>query len=277
MPETQQEPAEQPSGRFDIDMTNSVFDDNYIMLGVGVAINPSYTGSDDYAFNVLPLVQGSLLGVDINPRAAGVKLDFLTDPDEGVGLDLGIATRLRNNRSDQIEDEVVEQFGELDSAIEAGPSFGVSFPKVLIPVDKLSLSVDTMWDVAGAHGGMTIAPSISYFTPLSPGAAAQLSFNAEWADEDFHDYYFRVDPAQYSGPGASPLPAFEPQGGGFTSVGANVLLAYDLDNNALNGGLGLVTILNYSRLVGDAAATPFTSERGSRDQFLAAIGIAYTF
>lgn len=275
----QEGPAQDgPGGRYaNIDMSDSVFDDNYITLGVGGAISPSYTGSDDYVFSALPFVQGSLLGVDISPSAAGVTLDFLPDPDDGVGYDLGIATRLRSNRVDRIEDETVAQYGELDRAIEVGPSVGISFPKVLIPVDKVSIGVDALWDVAGAHGGMTIAPSVSYFTPLSLGAAAQLSFGAEWADENFHDYYFRVDPAQFTGPGASPLAAYEPDGGGFTSVGANLLVAYDLDNNALNGGLGLVTILNYSHLVGDAAANPFTSERGSRNQFLAVIGIAYTF
>ena len=60
-------------------------------------------------------------------------------------------------------------------------------------------------------------------------------------------------------------------------MGANLLLAYDLDGDLANGGLGLVFIGGYSRALGDAADTPFTSIRGSADQWLAAVGVGYTF
>ena len=55
----------------------TVFDGDYLTVGVGVAYGPSYSGSDDYTAFVLPLVQGSLGGVDISPRAAGIALDFI--------------------------------------------------------------------------------------------------------------------------------------------------------------------------------------------------------
>ncbi len=260
-----------------IDMEGTVFSGDYLSVGVGVALSPSYDGSDDYVFNVLPIVQGSLGGVDIAPRAAGVTLDFVPDPDDGVGLDLGLAARLRSDRAQQIEDEVVLLFPELDRAVEVGPSAGVNIPGVLNPFDSVNVSVAAMWDVAGAHDGMVVAPTISYSTPLSRAVFANLSFTAEWADADFHDYYYRVDPAQYAGPGASPLPAFEPRGGGFTSAGATLLMGIDLDGDVTNGGLGLVLIGGYSRVLGDAADTPFTSIRGTRDQFLGAVGVGYTF
>jgi len=268
---------ETPEGGPPIDMDDTVFSGDYLSVGVGVALSPSYDGSDDYVFNVLPIVQGSLGGVDINPRAAGVTLDFVPDPDDGVGLDLGLAARLRSDRAQQIEDEVVLLFPELDRAVEVGPSAGVNIPGVLNPFDSVNVSVAAMWDVAGAHDGMVVAPTVSYSTPLSRAVFANLSFTAEWADADFHDYYYRVDPAQYAGPGASPLPAFEPQGGGFTSAGATLLMGIDLDGDVTNGGLGLVLIGGYSRVLGDAADTPFTSIRGTRDQFLGAVGVGYTF
>lgn len=258
-------------------LEDSVFSGDYLSIGAGVAISPSYTGSDDYVFNVLPILQGSLGGVEISPRAAGVTLDFVQDPAQGVGLDLGISARLRSNRAMQISDDVVELYGELDRAVEVGPHVGARIPQVLNPYDSLTLGTDVMWDVAGAHDGMVVNPSITYFTPLSQSVVASLTLSAEWADEDFQDYYFRVDPAAYTGPGASPLPAFEPQGGGFTSAGVNLLLGIDLDGDVTNGGLGLVVIGGYSRVLGDAADTPFTSLRGTRDQFLGAVGVGYTF
>jgi len=260
-----------------IDMDDTVFAGDYLSIGVGVALNPSYQGSDDYVFTVLPIAQGSLGGVDISPRAGGLTLDFIPDPDEGVGLDLGIAGRLRANRASQIEDEVVENYGELDRAIEVGPSAGLTFPAVLNPYDSVTVGVAAMWDVNGAHDGMTVNPSISYSTPLSRSIFANLSLSAEWADENYHDYYYRVSDADYIGPGVAPLTEFEPDGGGFTSMGANLLLGIDLDGNIANGGLGLVVVGGYSRVLGDAAENPFTADRGTRNQFLVGAGIGYTF
>ncbi len=260
-----------------VDMDDTAFSGDYLSIGAGVAISPSYSGSDDYVFNVLPIVQGSLGGVDISPRAGGLKLDFIQDPADGVGFDLGVAGRLRSDRAQQIEDEVVLNYIELDRAIEVGPSVGVNFPQVLNPYDSLSIGTDVMWDINSAHGGMVVSPSISYFTPLSRAVVASLSVSAEWADEDFQDYYFAVDDADYIGPGTAPLTEFDPDGGGFTDAGVTLLLGIDLDGDVANGGLGLVVIGGYSRVLGDAADTPFTTVRGSRDQFLGAVGIGYTF
>ncbi len=259
------------------DIEPGILAGDFLTVGVGGALSPSYTGSDDYVISVLPVVLGSVGGVDISPRAGGVTLDFIEDPREGVGFDLGVAARLRNNRAEQIEDEVVERYGELDRAIEVGPSFGVNFPGVLNPFDSVSIGTDVMWDINGAHDGMVVSPSVSYTTPLSRSVLANFSIGAEWADEDFNDYYFRSAPLDFTGDPADALAAYEPDGSGFNSVGANLLLGIDLDGDATNGGFGIIVLGGYSRLVGDAADTPFTTERGSRDQFLGAVGITYSF
>ncbi|WP_340588870.1 MipA/OmpV family protein [Erythrobacter alti] len=255
----------------------TVFDGDFITIGAGAAVSPSYTGSDDYVISVLPVILGSYGGVNISPRAGGIKLDFIPDPESGVGFDLGVAARLRNNRASQIEDEVVLQYGELERAIEVGPSIGINFPAVLNPYDSISVATDVMFDINGAHGGTVVTPSISYTSPLSRGILASFSLSAEWASEDFQDYYFTSDPADFTGPAVDALPAYQVDGGGFTSFGANLLMGFDLDGDVTNGGLGLVAITGYSRLVGDAADTPFTTIRGSRDQFLGALGLTYTF
>ena len=256
-------------------MGPTVFDGDWLSVGIGGAYSPSYTGSDAYRFSVLPIVQGSLGGIDVNPRPGGLAFDFLPDADDGPGLDLGIAARLRNNRTDieDIDDPVVETLGELDTAFEVGPTAGVSFPGVLNPFDSLSFSVDARWDVAGAHEGFSANPSITYFTPLSRAIVTSLSIGAEYADSDFNDYYFSVSEA---GSAVSGLPQFEADGG-INSVSANLLAGFDLSGDATDGGLAIVTIAGYSRLVGDAKDTPLTSIRGDADQFFVAAGIGYTF
>lgn len=254
----------------------SVYEGDYLSVGLGGALTPSYSGSDDYVVSPVPIVQGSFADISISPRSGGVSLDFIPDPAEGVGFDLGVAGRLRIDRASQISDPVVKSLGELDRAIELGPSVGLSFPAVLNPYDGLSIGTDVLWDVNGAHGGMVVDPSISYFTPLSRGIAGQLSLSAEYADGDFHDYYFRVSPAQSAATGGE-LPVFEPQGGGFTSLGATLLLGFDLNGELADGGWGIVAIAGYSRVIGDARDTPYTSVRGTPNQLLGALGIGYTF
>ncbi len=256
-------------------LEGSVFDDTHITIGVGAAISPSYTGSNDYVVSGLPIIFGSVRGVDINVRPAGLALDFIEDG-EKVGFDLGPAFRLRSDRNNQIADDVVESLGELDRAIEVGPSVGIRIPQIIHSFDALSVTTDVLWDVNGAHGGMVVAPSVTYFSPLSLGVAASLSVNAEFADSDFHDYYFSVSPAQEIAT-AGAVTAFDPDGGGLVSLGSTLLLGVDLDGDVRNGGWGVVTILGYSRVMGDAKRTPLTSQRGSADQGFLALGVGYTF
>jgi outer membrane scaffolding protein for murein synthesis (MipA/OmpV family) len=252
----------------------SVFEGDYLSVGIGGAYGPSYDGSDDMVLYPAALVQGSLGGIGISSRGAGVALDFIKAPENGIDFDLGVTGQLRANRARQIEDPVVASLGKLDEAIEVGPTVGVSIPKVLNPYDSLSFSVDASWDIAGAHGGMVIEPSINYFTPLSRGIAASWSLTAEHGDSDFMDYYHSVSPAQSV---TSGMPAFDPDGGGWTKAGTNLLLGFDLDGNLENGGLVLVLAGSYMHMLEDAKRSPFTSVRGSPDQWTGALGIGYTF
>lgn len=254
----------------------TIFDGDWITLGAGVAYSASYDGSDDYVFSPLPFLQGRLGGVAINPRPAGVALDFVPDGDGAVNFNLGVAARLNRNRADQIEDEVVLAYGELDTAIEVGPTVGVSISKLLNPFDSLSIGADILWDVNGAHNGMTINPSITYFTPVSRAAAISFSLSARHVDGDYAAYYYSVPVAPATVPVADRLPTFTAESG-FDKIGANLLLAYDFDGDLTNGGLAGFLIGGYSRMQGDAADTPFTTVRGDPDQWFVGVGLGYTF
>ena len=256
----------------------TIFDGDFVSVGIGVGYNASYSGSDDYNVNILPIVQGSLGGIDINPRPAGLALDLVPDPDEGMAFSAGPMFRLRSDRADveDINDEIVDRYGELDRAVEIGGSFGVKFPKLLNPFDSLSFNLDATFDVAGAHGGSVISPSVTYFTPLSRATAASLSFSTSFVDDDFADYYYSVPDTNPLLPDEDLLPGFDAEGG-MQSYGVNLLLAHDLSGDVTDGGLSLISIGGWSKLTGDAADTPFTSIRGDDDQWFIALGVGYTF
>ena len=251
----------------------TVYDGDWVTVGAGAVYSPSYDGSDDYVLFPIPMVIGQIGPVGISPRGAGVALDFIEGPDEGIDFDLGVGIGLNSNRASRIKDPVVRAAGKLDRAVEIGPSAGMSIPGVLNPYDSLSFNLDARWDVAGAHEGMLISPGISYFTPLSRGMAAALSVNTEYVDDSYADYYYSVSPTQSADSG---LPLYQADGG-FTKAGVTTLLAFDLDGDLANGGLALFGVGGYSRMLGDAKRTPYTSIRGSADQFFAAIGVGYTF
>ena len=252
----------------------SVFDGEYLTVGIGVAAVPSYEGSDDYTISPLPVILGSFRGVDFQPRGPGVAFDVIPDR-QGAKVDFifGPVVRARFDRQNSIKDPVVRSLGKLDVAVELGSFAGVQVNRLLNPYDSLTAQVDLRWDVAGAHDGMVVYPSLTYFTPLSRGVASSLTISAEHVDDDYADYYYSISPA---GSVASGLPTFA-AGGGWKNVGATVLTGIDLDGDITNGGFGLIVLGSYSRMLGDPKRSPVTSIRGSADQWFGAIGIGYTF
>ena len=253
---------------------DTIFAGDWVTLGAGVAISPSYEGSDDYVFFPIPAAAGSIGGINFQPNGTGLAADLIADPrDAKFGIVLGPVGRVRLNRTRQIKDPVVERLGKLDTAIELGVQAGVQYSGIITPYDTLSATVDVTWDVAGAYKGRIISPSVSFLTPVSRGAAVVLSANATHVDDNYNDYYFSVTPA---GTLASGLPTFSAKGG-FKSVGATALFTYDLNGDITDGGLAVYALAGYSRLLGDAKDSPITRIRGSADQFIGGIGLGYTF
>ncbi|TNE47021.1 MAG: MipA/OmpV family protein [Sphingomonadales bacterium] len=251
----------------------NVFDGDWLRVGIGLGVSSSYDGSDDYRLVPFPFVQGRIAGIGISPRGPGLAFDITPVADQGADLSFGPVVRLRSDRASGIRDDVVRQAGKLDRAVEIGLNTGFALSGVSKRGDRLSFGLEARHDVASAHNGFVVAPSVSYSRPFGRAVFAQLSANIEWVSDDYADYYYSVSPAQSAASGLSEFAA----DGGLTSIGTGLLVGFDLDGNALNGGLGLVTITGYSRLVGDAKDTPYTSVRGSADQFFGAVGVVYTF
>lgn len=252
----------------------TVYDGDYLTIGVGGVYGPSYSGSDDYVFYPGGIAIGSFKGIDFQTEGLGIKFDVIPrGSDDRVDLILGPAARLRLDRNDRIKDTVVKQLGKLDKAWEVGGQAGFQVNRVLHDYDSLTVSATALWDVSDAHKGLVIEPSISYFTPLSRSLAFTLSASATHADDDFASYYYSVSPA---GNAASGLPVFDAEGG-WKSYGANALIAFDLNGNLADGGFGVFAAGGYSRLLNDFADSPLVSIRGDRDQWVAAAGIGYTF
>lgn len=276
--ETEAQPAPAPAAPPSFAFSKPVFDETWATIGLGVAMVPSYAGSDDYIAFPLPLIVGRLGGVGIAPNGPGFVLDVNSPkpamgPRKGARIAFGPAFRFRNDRNNRISDDVVARAGKLDAALEVGGNVAVTIPNVVRTFDSLSIGVQARWDVLGAHEGMIIEPQVSYRALLGKGFSLQAQASAEFVDDNFAGYYFTVSPAQAAATGLAQFRA----DGGLNRVGANAILSYDLDGKPLSGGWAITGIGGYSRLIGDSADTPYTSVRGDADQFILGLGLAYTF
>ena len=248
---------------------------DWVTVGLGAGYGPSYDGSDEYVLFPAPLVQGSVKGIDFGARGPGLYVDLIADgnSDKDVKFLAGPLVRFRMDRNSNVKDPVVRLLGKEDVAIEVGATAGVSFSKILNPLDTVTISSDIQWDVAGAHKGRIISPSIAYSTPLSKAIFTMFSLSATHVDGNYADTYFSID---QGGSIASGLPLFDAKSG-WKSYGVSLLGAVDLSGNARDGGWGIYGFINYSRLINDAARSPVTSLRGDASQWFMAGGISYTF
>ena len=274
--QAQADPLPQTSGISPSDTApeQSGISGNYLVVGAGVVYGPSYEGSDDYVLFPVPVIQGRLGGITITPRAGGLALDLVPENDGAkLGFSLGPVATYSANRDRHIVDPVVRLAGRLNADIAVGFASGVTLYRVLDKYDSLSASVDVKWDIRGPHGGMQIAPSVSYTTPLSKASIVTLAVSAKHVNNDYADYYYSVSPAQSA---ASGLPLYQARGG-WASVGPTLLLGYSLRGDLRESGISVFAVGSYTRLLNDARYTPYTSIRGTPNQWVGGGGLAIKF
>ena len=251
----------------------SVFDGDFLIVGAGPVVAPSYEGSDNLSIIPAAGIAGRLGGIGISARAGGIALDVIPDSDKRVGIAFGPVVRYRSNRKGNPRDPVVARLGKLKGVIEAGANVGIAVKHVLNGYDSLSASVDMRWDVSGRGSGYIISPGISYLTPLSEAQVAGAAISANFIDARYARYNFSVSPG---GAAASGLPAYDARGG-FKDWSVGVFTARDLNGSFLDGGVSVAVGGMYSRLYGSAAESPITAIRGRRGQWVFGGGLAYIF
>lgn len=265
--------AQDGADEVSVDIENAYAGD-FLLVGAGAILAPDYEGSDDYTVGPAGGFRARVGGIGIYSSGMGIGADFIPDAKGArVALSLGPVIRYRNDRSGKVKDDVVGLLPRLDETWEAGVSADISFRRLITPKDSLSLGGDVRWTFSGNRGGRIITTNISYFTPVSRAAGFGISVGMDHVNDTYADYYYSIDPA---GSAASGLPVYQGKGG-WKNASGRIYFGYDFDGNLRNGGWAVGGVVNYTRLRGSAAATPITSIRGDRDQWLAGAGIAYTF
>jgi len=249
---------------------------NAISIGTGLITVPSYEGSDTNILLPEFVVRGQVSGVSFFSRGPVLFVDVIRDGAPGPGWDIGAGpvAGLRLDRIARIEDAQVRALGKRDLGVELGGWAGITRTGVVTSdFDILSLRVSVSADVAGAHGSYVVVPTIEYGTPLSRRAFVGVSLLTEYVGGGFGDYYFNVDAA---GSAASGLSVYDGAGSGFKRAGVNFIASHALTGD-LTQGLSAIGLVGYYRMLGDFKRSPVVREAGDADQFIAGLGLTYTF
>jgi outer membrane scaffolding protein for murein synthesis (MipA/OmpV family) len=255
-----------------------VEDSNVLTVGVGAAVIPSYEGSDDYRVIPVPQFRGKVSDFAFWTRGPSLYVDAIPNRGQDIDIQLGPVVGVRFDRSSlkNIKDASVRALGKRDVAVEVGGFVGIGKTGVLTSdYDNLSARVAITKDVAGAHDSYVITPAIEYFAPLSTRSFVGLGVSADYVGKKYGRYYYDIDAA---GSLASGLPAYSEagNGSGFKKIGVNLTGGLSLSGD-LRKGWALFALGGYSRMLGDYADSPIVSIAGSKNQWVGAVGVGYTF
>lgn len=244
-----------------------------LTIGAGAAWIPDYEGSNDYRMIPAAAVRGKYRGISFNTNGSYLYVDIVPGSAK-LTLDAGPIIGLRFDSRRRSDDPVVSKMVRRKTAIEAGGFAGVSFHGLVDGYDTLSFRLDVLHDIGNAHKSTLVDPNLSFSTPVSRKTYVSLSGSAEFVSRRYANYYFGVTPADVVAAGGALAP-YDPKGG-LKNWKANLLLNQSITGDLL-GGLSVFGLGQYSRLVGDFRRSPIVAERGSANQWLGAVGLAYTW
>jgi outer membrane scaffolding protein for murein synthesis (MipA/OmpV family) len=249
-------------------------------IALGGAYVPDYEGSDDYEFTPFAAVRGRVSGLSFFSRGTYLYLDLLARPESGIDFDVGPIVGVRRERTDKVKDDFVDSLPERKTAIEIGGFAGVTFHGLTNPYDALSLRLDVVSDVGGAHKSTIFTPNIEFGTPLSRRTYFGAALSADIVSNRYADYYYSLDCSQSASGigsiGALAIPSCYDADGGVKNWKLSALLNQSITGD-LTHGFSAFVAGSYSHLLGDIADSPIVDNRGSASQWQAAIGLAYTF
>jgi outer membrane protein len=219
--------------------------------GLGAAIAPDYEGSSDSEAWPSPFFTigwdnhmsvdwvGNKVKANLVPHPmwkAGPVLEFIKERDD-----------VDSNRVDRLED--------VDSSIMIGGFFGLEY-------NNWSANLEGMLDVADGNDGIIVRLNGGYKIPISDVWNVSLGAFTTWADDDYMEAYFEIDPVDSARSGLRIRSADS----GIKDVGLRVSASYKPWEH-----WGFMGIASYKRLVGDAEDSPVVDDAGDANQFTAGI------
>lgn len=231
---------------------------------IGMA-SPRYEGADSYRLRVLPVVR---IAYDnryfLSHHGLGANLWT------GEDLELGLAVGYDGGRS-----------SGKDAALSGYRSVGdTAVGRVLVKyrLGALELHADIATDLLGkGHGGTQITTGLRGMLDPTEDTRLMLGPTLTWASQTNMHRFFSTTPDRFNraaqagqiGPGSRP--GYK-AGAGLKSGGLSAILIH-----SLNARWSVISYAGYTRMMGDAADSPFVRDNGDRNQFSGGLGLSYSF
>ena len=245
-----------------------------VSLALGAALVGDYEGSSHYVLapiagasarlhGHLLLWHGNSLGIDLVPEYRNRRFKIIVAPMISLNL----------NRTQRSHDQQVALLPDRKLAVEGGGVIGFSRTGVLTsPEDMLTVQIAATHDLGNVHRSFILTPSVFYVAPISKAALISASASFDLVGAGYAQTYFGIDSADSA---VSGLPGYRP-GGGIKSAAIGVGALRSLRGD-LRHGFAVGVLLNYERLLGAFARSPLVAVRGNPNQFIATLGMTYTF
>jgi outer membrane protein len=247
-----------PAPPFELPIVPSVSGTWTVMVGVGGEYKPDFEGANRSMLSPVPI---------FSIRRAGSTEQFRGPRDSATiaFLDFGdlragpvakfVAARKQYNYSE------LNGLGDVKAAVQLGGFIEY------YPVDWFRARVELRQGVVGPNG--TVADfSADFIVPVIQRLTISAGPRFTWESTQATSPYFGVDAVQAM---ASGLPVFNAKGGAH-SYGAGAQVSY-----RINPQWEVHSYVEYERLLGDAAASPLVTLRGSPNQTTVGIGASYSF
>ena len=250
----------EPAGAQDLDLSMvkvKISTKKNTILGIGAGVYPDYEGSEE--FTGFPLLQARYNwdnGCYANLLGAGIRANIVPS----CAFEFGPMVVYRPER-DSVEEKQVDKLKKVDAATEVGAFASWS-------INKFMLLLQAHADVSGTHNGYLIDAGAAYRIPLERKMQLILVALASYASDDYMDTYFSIDKKNAE---LSELPKHKADAG-IKDVGLVAVLQYKLSND-----WGLLGLLKYSRLVGDASDSPIVDDIGDANQLMTGLLVNYSF
>ncbi|MBW1980484.1 MAG: MipA/OmpV family protein [Deltaproteobacteria bacterium] len=228
-----------------------------VSIGAGAGVVPDYEGSDDYEVVPVPYLTvkwDNNMSLDLLGNKA--KANLLPSPTWKLGP---IFQYIKQR--DNVDDNKVDKMKNVGTSLMAGGFLGFHY-------ENWRAGIEAMTDVNNGNDGSIVRLNGGYSIPFAPVWNLSIGVYTTWADDDYMSSYFGVDRKDAERSGLKRYNADS----GFKDVGTTFTLSYSPWQR-----VSLLGIAGYKRLLGDAADSPVTDDRGDENQFVAAIVAVYHF
>jgi len=229
-----------------------------VTVGGGVELKPDFEGAKRYTPGPVPIVSIHRAG----------SLDQFRSPRDGASFALFDLGPVRAGPVVAITPgRTASRYSELNGLGDVKFAVGVGGFSEYFPLDWFRARVEVRRSFGG-NDGVTALTSADLIVPLWQRLIWSGGPRFTLADTRATAPYFSIDPAQAL---ASGLPVFDAKGGAH-ALGAGTQLRYQITPQWETHGY-----VEYDRLLGDAAASPLVTQRGSPNQAKVGIGASYSF